>query len=136
MAADMDTDDSGADATSNEDAVPGKTGRPPPIIITSTTNMIQLQKQLKSMMKGNIEFRSTGNGARVITRVMADFQSIKSHFDANNLSYYLFCLKSEKTFKAVIRHLPYNTPAEGISGGPVGLGSDVISVKQMTADRR
>jgi hypothetical protein len=118
-AADMDTDASGADATSDEDAVPGKTDRPPPIIITTTTNLIQLQTQLKSMIKGNIEFRSTRNGTRVITRVLADFQSVKSHFDASNLSYYLFCLKSEKKlFKAVIRKLPYNAPAEGISGGP------------------
>jgi hypothetical protein len=43
-AADMDTDASGTDATSNEEAVPGKTGRPPPIIATSTTTLIQLNK--------------------------------------------------------------------------------------------
>jgi hypothetical protein len=29
--ADMDTDASGTEATSNEEALPGKTGRPPPI---------------------------------------------------------------------------------------------------------
>jgi hypothetical protein len=39
-AADMDTDASGTEATSNEEAVPGKTGRPPPIILTSTANLI------------------------------------------------------------------------------------------------
>jgi hypothetical protein len=43
-AADMDTDASGTEANSNEETVPGKTGRPPPIILTSTTNLIQLQK--------------------------------------------------------------------------------------------
>jgi hypothetical protein len=38
--------------------------------------------------------------------------------------------------KAVIRHLPHNTPIEDISDGLVSLGFDVISVKQMTATRR
>jgi hypothetical protein len=66
---------------------------------------------------------------------MADFQSIKSHFNTNNLSYYLFYPKSEKPMKAVIRHLPQNTPAEDISDGLVSLGFDIISVKQMAATR-
>jgi hypothetical protein len=38
--------------------------------------------------------------------------------------------------KAVIRHLPHNTPAEDISDGLVSLGFDVITVKQMTATHR
>jgi hypothetical protein len=119
-AADMDTDSSGTETTSKEEAVPGKTGRPPPTVLTSTINMIQLQKQLRS----------------VVTRGMADFQSVKSHFATNNLSCYTFYPKSEKPMKAVIRHLPYNTPAEDISDGLLSLGFDVISVKQMTATRR
>jgi hypothetical protein len=129
----MDTNASGTEATSNEEAVPGKTGSVPPIILTSTTILIQLQKHLKSAVKENFEFRSTRNGTRAITRGVADF---KSHFGANNLSQYLFYPKSEKPMKAVIRHLPHNTPAEGISDGLVSLGFDVISVKQMTATRR
>jgi hypothetical protein len=107
----MDTDTSGTEATSNEDAVPGTTGRPPPIITTSSTNLIQLQKQLKSVVGQNLELRSTRNGTRYITRGMAGFQSVKSHFDANNVSYYSFCPKSEKPMKAVTRHLPHNTHA-------------------------
>jgi hypothetical protein len=131
----METDASGTEATSNEDAVPDKTGRPPPIILTSTTNLNQLQKQLKSVFKENFQFHSTKNGTRVITRVIVDFQSVKSHFDANNLSC-SFYPKSDKSMKAVIRHLPHNTPADDISDGLVNLGFDVMSVKQMTATRR
>jgi hypothetical protein len=131
----MDTDASGTEATSNEEEVPCKTGRPPPIILTSTANLIQLQKQLNSAVKVNFEFCSTRKITGVITRVMVDFQSVKSHFDANNLSYYSFYPKSEKRMKAVIRHLPYNTPAEDISDGLVSHQFDVISVKQMTANR-
>jgi hypothetical protein len=67
---------------------------------------------------------------------MADFQSIKAHFDAHNLSYYSFYPKSKKPMKAVIRHLPYNTLSEDLSDGLVSLGFDVISVMQMTATRQ
>jgi hypothetical protein len=67
---------------------------------------------------------------------MADFHALKSHFDTTKLSYYTFFPKSEKPIKAVIRHLPTNTPAEDICGGLVSLGFDVVSVKQMTTTRR
>jgi hypothetical protein len=113
-AADMDTEASGTEATSNEEAVPRKTDRPPPIILMSTTDLIQLQKQLKSVVKGNFKFRSTRNGIRGITSCMADFQSVKSNFDANNLSFYPFYSKSGQSIKAVICRLPKNTTAEDI----------------------
>jgi hypothetical protein len=95
-----------------------------------------LKYKLKIVVKENFEFLSTRNGTRVITRGMADFLSIKSHFDTNNLSHYSFYPKSEKPMKEVIRQLPRSTPAEDISDGLVSLGFDVISVKQMTATRR
>jgi hypothetical protein len=67
---------------------------------------------------------------------MADFSAIKTYLEKNKLSYFTFFPKSEKPIKAVIRHLPHNTPAEDISDGLVNLGFDVISVKQMTNTRR
>jgi hypothetical protein len=39
-----------------EEAAPVKAGRPPPIILTSTTKLIHLQKQLKNVAKGDFEF--------------------------------------------------------------------------------
>jgi hypothetical protein len=128
----MDTDASKTEAISNEDADPGETGRTHPIILTSTADMIQLQKHLKNFVKEMFEFRSTRNGTRVIMRGVADFQSVKFHFDASNLFYYSFYLKYEKPMKAMIHHLPHNNPAGDISDGLVSLGFDVISVKQMT----
>jgi hypothetical protein len=53
-AADMDTDVSGTQAISNEWAVPGKTGKPPPLILTYTTDLIQLQTELKIVVKRNL----------------------------------------------------------------------------------
>jgi hypothetical protein len=129
----MDTDTSN---TPQEEAASVKTGRPPPIVLTSAVNLIQLQKQLKSVVRGNFEFRKTRNGPRVITRGMADFQAIKTYFENQNLSYFSFFTKSETPIKAVIRNLPHNTPAEDISDGLVNLGFDVINVKQMTTTRR
>jgi hypothetical protein len=110
--------------------------RPPPIVLTTETNLIRLQKDIKGIIKGSFEFRSTRNGTRVVMREMADFSAIRSHFESNNLHYFTFHPKSQKPIKAVIRHLPFNTPAEDISDGLVSLGFDVISVKQMTSTRR
>jgi hypothetical protein len=45
-----------------EIAAQGKKGRPPPIVLTSTDNLIQMQKQLKGLAKDNFEFRNTRNG--------------------------------------------------------------------------
>jgi hypothetical protein len=42
---------------------------------------------------------------------MADFLSIRSHFDTSNLSYYSFRPKYEKPMKAAIRHL-HKTPLQ------------------------
>jgi hypothetical protein len=128
---DMDTDSSNTEATLREAAAPAKLGRPPPTILTSAVNLILLQKQLNGAVVKNFEFRSTRNGTRVITINLTDFQCVKSHFDSQNLSYYSFFPKSEKPIKAVIRHLPLNTPAEDISEGMVSLGFDVVSVAQL-----
>jgi hypothetical protein len=60
-AATMDTDSSSAEATPQEEAVLGKTGRPSPRVITVATNLMQLQKVIKSVVKENFEFRNTRN---------------------------------------------------------------------------
>jgi hypothetical protein len=52
----------------NEATTPA--GRPPPIILTSAVNLIQLQKELKDILKGSFEFRNTKNSTTVLTRVV------------------------------------------------------------------
>jgi hypothetical protein len=90
--ADMDTDTSGTKAMPNEEAVPGKIGRPPPIVLTCETNLIHLQKQLKGVLKDNFEFRSTRDRTRIITKNMADSSAFKSYIENNNLAYFIFYL--------------------------------------------
>jgi hypothetical protein len=46
---------------------------------------------------------------------MADYSATKSHLQKNILHYFAFFPNSEKRIKAVICHLPLDTPAEGIS---------------------
>jgi hypothetical protein len=103
-------------------------------VLTSAVNLILVQKQLKGLVKGNFEFRSTRNGTRVITKEMADYSDIRAYFDSNHLHYYTFYPNSEKPIMAVIRQLPGDNPAEDISNGLQDLGFSILSVKQMTAN--
>jgi hypothetical protein len=75
----MDTDSPATRSNAAEEAVPEKACRPPPIVLTSATNLTQLQKQLKGVAKKIFEFRSTKNRTRVITKDMVDFQAVKVH---------------------------------------------------------
>jgi hypothetical protein len=118
----MYTDSLSTETTPQETAMTetaAKTGRLPPIILTSTVNLNQLQKQLKNVLKEDFEFHTTRNGTRIVTRGMVDFLGVKSHLENHNLAFFTFFPKSEKPIKAVIRHLPINTPAEDICDGLV-----------------
>jgi hypothetical protein len=90
-------------------------GRPSPIILTSATNLLHLQKKPRSLLKGNFRFRTSKNGTRVVTRDMIYFSAIKAYFTSENPPFYSSFPKSQKPVKAVIRHLPSITPAEDIS---------------------
>jgi hypothetical protein len=90
----MDTDAASTEASPRETTT-ANTGRPSPIILTSAVNLIQLQKQLKNVMKDDFEFRSTRNGTRVVTRGMVDFQTMKSHLEENDLSFFICYSKAE-----------------------------------------
>jgi hypothetical protein len=111
-------------------------GRPPPIILTSATNLLQLQKKLRSLVKGKFHFRTRKNGTTFVTRETGDFSAIKAYFTSKNLSFFTFFPKSQQPVKAVLRHLPSVTPAENISEALTELGFDAVSVKQMYSARR
>jgi hypothetical protein len=62
---DMDTETTGAENSLPEEEAPRKPIRSPPIVMTSTTNFIRLQSDLKEHVKGEYEFRITRNGTRI-----------------------------------------------------------------------
>jgi hypothetical protein len=63
---------------------------------------------------------------------MADYSAMKSYLEKNNFQYFTFSPNSEKPIKAVIYHLPPDTPAEDISNSLKDLGFNVINVRQLT----
>jgi hypothetical protein len=73
-----------------------KSSRPPPIVLTSAANRIQLQKQLRGVTQENFELRNTRNGTRVVTKDMVDYLAVKAYFDQHSFSYFTFYPKSEK----------------------------------------
>jgi hypothetical protein len=134
--AQIDTDATDAQPSAEEAAAPKKFSRPPPIILTSAANLIQLQKELKGVAPQSIELCNTRSGTRVVTKVMVDYQAIKEYFNQNSLTYFTLFPKSEKPVKAVLRHLRSYTPAQDISDGLVDLGFDVVSFREMSSARR
>jgi hypothetical protein len=95
----MDTETTGAEKALTEQEVPrksGKSDRPPSILMTSTTNLILLQTNLKQHVKGEYEFRNTRTGTRIITKEMPDYSGMKFYLEKNNVHYFTFSPNSEK----------------------------------------
>jgi hypothetical protein len=126
----------GTQENQQDEAPAVKTGRPPPIVITATTNLLQLQKIIRGVVKENFKFRNTRNGTRVLTQNLTDFAAVKSYLESRNLPYFTFYTKSLKPIKAILRHLPKDTPAQDISDGLTDASFDIISVQQKTSTRR
>jgi hypothetical protein len=92
----MGTETTGAANALPEQETPKKSGRPPPVVMTSITNLIRLQSDLNAHIKGEYEFRNTRNGTRKITKEMAHYSAMKFYLGKNNLQYFtsLHILKS------------------------------------------
>jgi hypothetical protein len=67
---------------------------------------------------------------------MANNSLMKSYLDKNNLHYFTVFLNSVRPIKAVIRHLPPDTPAEDISNGLESSDFIIINVRKMKANKR
>jgi hypothetical protein len=105
-------------------------------MMTSTTNLIRLQSYLKEHVKDKYAFRNTRNGTRIRTKEMTDYSAMKFYLQENNFHCVTFSPDSEKPLRAVIRHLPPDTPTEDFSDGLEYLGFNVINMRQMTATRK
>jgi hypothetical protein len=64
-------------------------GWPPPIILTSAINFIQLQKQLKGLVEGSFEFQNIRNGTIIVNKEMEDFSAVKDYLNSQNLIYFI-----------------------------------------------
>jgi hypothetical protein len=82
-----------------QQASSSKSGRPPPIMLTSIINLMQLQRQIKGFVTGNFEFRNTRSETRIVMKEMADFSAIKTNLEKSNLSYFTLFLSLKNTLK-------------------------------------
>jgi hypothetical protein len=131
---DMETEDRIEDEGRKE--TPKGTGQPPPIMVTTNINLIKVQNEIKTKLKGDFALHNTRNGFRISTKTMEDYLILKKHLDQNQTHYYTFHPKAEKPIKAVIRHLPGETPAEDIANELLASGYKVHNVRQMTSTRQ
>jgi hypothetical protein len=116
----MDTDAPVTVSNPTEAAAPLKSARPPPIVLTSAVNFIQLQKQLQGVAQHNFEFRSTRNGTKVVTMDMVDYQAARTFLDTHSLSYFTFYPKADKPIKGSNSPPPNKHPCGGHSWGAGG----------------
>jgi hypothetical protein len=63
--------------------------------MTSTTNLIELQSDLKDNIKGEYKFWNARNGT-CIMKEMADHSAMKSYLGKNNLHYFAFFPRYQK----------------------------------------
>jgi hypothetical protein len=61
-------------------------GRPHPIVLISTTKLMQLQRDIKNIVTGNFEFRNTSSGTRIVTKEAADFSAIRKFLTTTSAS--------------------------------------------------
>jgi hypothetical protein len=123
--ADRDTETAGAEEA------PSMSGRPPPIFMTSTTNLIRLQSNLKEPFRGEYEFENTRNETCIMTKGMVDYSAMKSYLE-KNLHSFTCSPNSAKQIKAVIDPPPPHMPAEDISNSLDDFDFNVVSVMQWT----
>jgi hypothetical protein len=97
--------------------------------MTSTTDIIRLQSDWKDYIKGEYEVRNTRNVTHILKKDMTDYSAKKFYLEKNNLHYFIFPRNFERPMKAVILHVPPNTPAENISNSLEDLGFSVIKVR-------
>jgi len=56
--------------------------------LTSTVNIIHLNRKMNDFAKGSLQFRNTKNGTRFVSTDMADVTVIESYFDEEKLKYF------------------------------------------------
>jgi hypothetical protein len=107
----------GNSSTDAGDQATSQAGRPPPIIITAATNLLQLQKKQRVFVKGSVEFRNTRNGTRVVTKELSDFSVIKASRQGKSVLLYLLPQKHE-TYKSHNTAPTFPHPSGGYLRGP------------------
>jgi hypothetical protein len=97
--------------------------------------LLNFQGEIKAITKGSFELQNVRNGTMVATREMTHYLVIKKHLEQKRVPHYTYHPKSEKPIKAVMRHLPGNTPAADIASELLAMDFTLISVRQLSSKR-
>ena len=111
----MDTSDYPV-ATVNESVVTErpvqeKEPRPPPVTLLGHDNLFQINRELKRILKEDMEVVNTREGLRYYTPTVEDHRQLKAYFDAKSKQYYSFPLRTELPLRVMLKRLPKGTDA-------------------------
>jgi hypothetical protein len=79
-------------------------GRPSLIVLTSEANLINLQRELKTVMNGEFFFWNTAVGSWLTTKRMVDYNTIQKFLTKKNLHFVTFYTKVDKLVKTIIKN--------------------------------
>jgi hypothetical protein len=98
--------------------------------------LLQLQKLIKSVVKETLSSETPGTEPGLSQKPWGILLQSSPNLETHNMHYFTYYPKSLKPNKAVIRHLPLDTPAQYISDGLMDVSFDVITVKKMPTTLR
>ena len=122
---------------SSETTVPARTvtkkePRPPPITVLGHANMFLKNKEIKSMIQGDMKVVNTKEGLRYYLSSVDDFRTVKKHLETQKQEFFTYQIRSELPLRVILKRLPSRADPEGIKLELTNLGFPVRAVKQFT----
>lgn len=106
-----------------------KNAAPPPVFIHGVVNYTAMVNQITKYVREKIVTKSMTNGAvKVNVTTVEDYRSLITNLRAKNLAFYTYQLKSERSFKVVIRNLHPSVDPDEIKSELVKEGYTVRNV--------
>ena len=109
-----------------------KEPRPPPITVLGHSNLFLKNKEIKSMIKGDMKVVNTKDGLRYYLSSVEDFHVVKKHLEIQKQEFFTFQVKSELPLRVILKRLPSSVDPDEIKVELSNLGFPVRAVKQFT----
>ena len=109
-----------------------KEPRPPPITVLGHDNLFRKNKEIKSLIKGEMKVVNSKEGFRYYFSTVEDYRIVHQHLKDQKQEFFTFQIRSELPLKVILKRLPSSTDPADIQTELSDLGFPVRAVKQFT----